>query len=519
MGDAVARALMRQLAAGLRFLWENSLIHRDLKPQNLLLSTKDGRTVLKIGDFGFARYLVPQGLADTLCGSPLYMAPEIIQNKRYDAKADLWSVGAILFQLVTGKPPFDGNNQYQLFQNILASNELQFPQDVLSGLHPDCIDLCRSLLRRNPVERLAFDGFFNHNFLAMPRTSESECMQNPIDDKLGKAINVNLSDLSHIESMKTGSMDRGLLNISAPKVTDSFESIEREYVLVNTRFASMDLLPSSLEMSMPDSYATKLTSCINSNASVGESMRNSVSTSSLIPQASMESESPSDPRRRLQYLYQYVYALTEIAREKLNVGMHLESFSIELVILAIWKEALQACDSWMVSISEVDARDSSSANDCPFTPDDDHSSLAFEASFDVQKPSSVCSWARREFLAAYDRAEKLSSSFQDINGSMQMPDAMEIIFQTALSAGKNGAVEQLMGHMSRAEGSYSLAMTLLAFIITEAQSLPLNPQFVLSRDDQRRIHKYIISLKGHQKQCKMGELDTKLSLSDSVSSK
>jgi serine/threonine-protein kinase ULK/ATG1 len=112
--EAVAKHFMRQLALGLQVLQEKHFIHRDLKPQNLLLSSKEVTPLLKIGDFGFARSLTPESMAETFCGSPLYMAPEIIRNQKYDAKADLWSAGAILFQLVTGKPPFDGNNHIQV---------------------------------------------------------------------------------------------------------------------------------------------------------------------------------------------------------------------------------------------------------------------------------------------------------------------------------------------------------------------------------------------------------------------
>ncbi len=83
------------------------LVQRDLKPQNLLLSTTKTGALLKIADFGFARSLQPQGLAETLCGSPLYMAPEILQFHKYNAKADLWSVGTILFELVVGEHPID----------------------------------------------------------------------------------------------------------------------------------------------------------------------------------------------------------------------------------------------------------------------------------------------------------------------------------------------------------------------------------------------------------------------------
>lgn len=95
---------------GLKYLHERSIVHRDLKPQNLLLQRRRGTTgehftdwVLKIADFGFARFIEPEGVASTLCGSPLYMAPEILFCQPYDAKADLWSVGAILFEMLVGR--------------------------------------------------------------------------------------------------------------------------------------------------------------------------------------------------------------------------------------------------------------------------------------------------------------------------------------------------------------------------------------------------------------------------------
>jgi len=85
--------------------WGAAGAQRDLKPQNLLLAAPGPGAVLKIADFGFARSLQPSALADTLCGSPLYMAPEILRFHKYDAKADLWSVGTILFELVVGARP------------------------------------------------------------------------------------------------------------------------------------------------------------------------------------------------------------------------------------------------------------------------------------------------------------------------------------------------------------------------------------------------------------------------------
>mmetsp|Transcript_46299 Transcript_46299/g.75577 ORF Transcript_46299/g.75577 Transcript_46299/m.75577 type:complete len:655 (+) Transcript_46299:90-2054(+) len=163
LSEPTARRFMRQLASGLEFLRQHNLIHRDLKPQNLLLSSDDEFAVVKIADFGFARYIAPQTLVDTLCGSPLYMAPEILKSQKYDAKADLWSVGAILYEVVVGHPPFSGSNHVQLLQNI-EKNEVRFPENV--PLSPACIDLLKTLLKRNPLERCSFQDFFSHSFVS-----------------------------------------------------------------------------------------------------------------------------------------------------------------------------------------------------------------------------------------------------------------------------------------------------------------------------------------------------------------
>ena len=140
-------------------------VQRDLKPQNLLLSDNSSQAVLKIADFGFARHLQQQELADTLCGSPLYMAPEILQSHKYDAKADLWSVGTILYELVVGRPPFNGSNHVVLLHNI-ERHEAKIPDQIAKHLSSACIDLIYSLLKRNPVQRISFEEFFSHPFLA-----------------------------------------------------------------------------------------------------------------------------------------------------------------------------------------------------------------------------------------------------------------------------------------------------------------------------------------------------------------
>lgn len=80
------------------------------------------------------RHLATAALAETLCGSPLYMAPEILQLKKYDAKADLWSVGTILFEMMCGIPPFTGNSQMDLLKNI-QTKELRVPAGISVSPH------------------------------------------------------------------------------------------------------------------------------------------------------------------------------------------------------------------------------------------------------------------------------------------------------------------------------------------------------------------------------------------------
>jgi serine/threonine protein kinase len=169
-----ARYFLQQLADGLKYLHERSIIHRDLKPQNLLLQRRSGTTghnyddwVLKIADFGFARFIEPESVASTLCGSPLYMAPEVLFCQPYDAKADLWSVGAILFEMLVGSPPYNVRTQIELVR-ILLTSKIHFPKNL--NISDECFSLLQNLLKKNQGERISWAGFFEHSFVA-PQTS------------------------------------------------------------------------------------------------------------------------------------------------------------------------------------------------------------------------------------------------------------------------------------------------------------------------------------------------------------
>eukprot|EP00434_Breviolum_minutum_P007709 symbB.v1.2.006800.t1/scaffold409.1/size210228/3 len=120
--------------------------------------------VLKLADFGFARALPEQDMAATVCGSPLYMAPEILRHEPYDAKADLWSVGAILYELLLGRTPFCGSNPLQLLANIEKNTALSFEGVQLSAPGQQFL---RALLVHSPSQRLSSQAFMQHPYVSL----------------------------------------------------------------------------------------------------------------------------------------------------------------------------------------------------------------------------------------------------------------------------------------------------------------------------------------------------------------
>ncbi|KAG6397322.1 hypothetical protein SASPL_143488 [Salvia splendens] len=162
--ECLAKRFMQQLGNGIQVLKQNHIVHRDLKPENILLSGSEYDPVLKIADFGLSRILLPDDSAQTVCGSVFYMAPEILQFQKYNHKVDMWSVGAILFELLNGFPPFHGRSRVQ---NIKKSTSLPFAPLILQQLHPDCVDLCSRLLSISPGTVVIYFHCHDHSMFSL----------------------------------------------------------------------------------------------------------------------------------------------------------------------------------------------------------------------------------------------------------------------------------------------------------------------------------------------------------------
>ncbi|XP_040399652.1 serine/threonine-protein kinase MARK2 isoform X4 [Cygnus olor] len=146
MKEKEARAKFRQIVSAVQYCHQKFIVHRDLKAENLLL---DADMNIKIADFGFSNEFTFGNKLDTFCGSPPYAAPELFQGKKYDGpEVDVWSLGVILYTLVSGSLPFDGQNLKELRERVLRGK-----YRIPFYMSTDCENLLKKFLILNPTKR------------------------------------------------------------------------------------------------------------------------------------------------------------------------------------------------------------------------------------------------------------------------------------------------------------------------------------------------------------------------------
>ena len=147
-----AAQFMREIISAVKYLhsFDPPIIHRDIKPENILL---DENNRCKLADFGWSNYAIRDKERQTFCGTPEYLSPEMVNKKGHDTSVDIWALGVLLFELLTGKPPFIGRNTRELFSNIGALKINWAGNDF----NPLAKNLIVKILKQNPKERPSLD--------------------------------------------------------------------------------------------------------------------------------------------------------------------------------------------------------------------------------------------------------------------------------------------------------------------------------------------------------------------------
>lgn len=154
--------IMRQVFSALEYLHGIGIVHRDLKLENMLLNDKNNLEV-KVADFGLSKLYSGQAL-QTACGTPFYVAPDILLGTGYGPEVDMWACGVLLYILLSGRLPFHADNDAQLFQ-LIMEGKLVFKSPQFDTVSPEATDLIRKLLVVDPATRLNAKQAQEHPFI------------------------------------------------------------------------------------------------------------------------------------------------------------------------------------------------------------------------------------------------------------------------------------------------------------------------------------------------------------------
>mmetsp|Transcript_32147 Transcript_32147/g.78116 ORF Transcript_32147/g.78116 Transcript_32147/m.78116 type:complete len:364 (+) Transcript_32147:73-1164(+) len=159
-----ARDVCLILFDAMKYCHDHKVAHRDLKPENLLLASEDDDSNIKIADFGFAKKVKEPNSLTTQCGTPGYVAPEILEGKSYDTQSDMWSLGVIVYILLGGYPPFIEQNQRELFRKI-RKGQYEFHEEYWGQVSDDAKNLIRQLLTVQPSKRYDANGAIKNSWI------------------------------------------------------------------------------------------------------------------------------------------------------------------------------------------------------------------------------------------------------------------------------------------------------------------------------------------------------------------
>ena len=222
--------LIKDIISAVYFLHNMSppIIHRDIKPENVLLADN---FVAKLTDFGWSNYIQEDKKRTTVCGTPIYLAPEIIKEQGHDERVDIWCIGVLLFELTTGTVPFPGNDIESLENNILKLR-IQWPKEI----NVDAKNLISKILKLDPNARISLSDMLKHPFITKYIPNASECLIKPDESIKYKPFVVSKDDPNNWDPVihETNEIVNDNNKTNQEKVpTDNNKQKKKEFYLEN----------------------------------------------------------------------------------------------------------------------------------------------------------------------------------------------------------------------------------------------------------------------------------------------
>jgi len=191
--------IIYQLANACQYMHAQGVVHRDLKPENILYENEEEDCVIKVADFGLSTITedVYQANLRTPCGTPAYVAPEVLKRDGYDCQCDLWSVGVIMYVLLSGYPPFYGSTLQKLIGRVVKG-KYDFKPEPFNNVSEEAKDIIRGLLVVNPENRLTAEDLLANNWVNGAAT----------DDVLHPEVQNRLATMAPRRRLKQGTAQR-----------------------------------------------------------------------------------------------------------------------------------------------------------------------------------------------------------------------------------------------------------------------------------------------------------------------
>jgi len=166
INESKAATIMFQLGSGIKYLHDYGVLHRDLKPENIMLSDNTEKATIKIMDFGLSKIMGPQERVADGFGTLSFVAPEVLIRQPYNKQIDIWSLGVILYYMLSGTLPFDDeNDNEEVIAKMTVFTEVQFPNRYWSKRSEEVVDLIRKCLIKNPEERIKIVEYLQHKWI------------------------------------------------------------------------------------------------------------------------------------------------------------------------------------------------------------------------------------------------------------------------------------------------------------------------------------------------------------------